>query len=94
MSIEILEPTTAAATQVIAYVPRPAALAGKRVALIENTKFNSDKLLGRIGDILKTEYGIADWKMYRKHNASVPAHQEIIEAIKTSADVVVAGIGD
>jgi hypothetical protein len=24
----------------------------------------------------------------------VPAHQEIIEAIKTSADVVVAGIGD
>ena len=32
--------------------------------------------------------------MYRKHNASVPAHEEIIAAIKTSADVVVAGIGD
>jgi hypothetical protein len=32
--------------------------------------------------------------MYHKHNASVPAHQEIIEAIKTSSDVMVAGIGD
>ena len=94
MSMEILEPTTAAATQVIAYVPRPAALAGKRVALIENTKFNSDKLLERIGNILKAEHGVAEWKMYRKHNASVPAHEEIIAAIKTSADVVVAGIGD
>ena len=92
--IEILDPTVAASTQPIAFVPRPTALSGKRIAQIENTKFNSDKLLARIGDILKQEYGVAEWTMYRKHNSGVPAHQEIIEAIKTSADVVVAGIGD
>jgi hypothetical protein len=94
MSIEILDPTTPASPQPIEYAPRPGALAGKRVALIENTKFNSDKLLERIGNILKSEHGVADWTMYRKHNASVPAHEEIIAAIKTSADVMVAGIGD
>jgi hypothetical protein len=92
--IEVLDPTTEAATQTIAYVPRPTALAGKRVALIENTKFNSDRLLARIGEILKAEYGVAEWTMYRKHNSSVPAHAEIIAQIKGSADVVVAGIGD
>ena len=92
--MEILDPTVAASTQPIAFAPRPRALEGKRVALIENTKFNSDRLLARIGDLLKQEYGVVEWKMYRKHNAGVPAHQEIIEAIKTSADVVVAGIGD
>ena len=92
--IEILDPTTEAATQTIAFAPRPSALTGKRVALIENTKFNSDRLLERIGDILKAEYGVAEWKMYRKHNASVPAHAEIIEEVKQSADVMVAGIGD
>ncbi|HEX3176000.1 MAG TPA: hypothetical protein VHZ49_04940 [Methylomirabilota bacterium] len=92
--IEILDPTVAASTQPIAFSPRPSALAGKRIALIENTKHNSDALLRRIGDVLKQEYGVAEWRMYRKHNAGVPAHQEIIEAIKTSADVVVAGIGD
>ena len=92
--IEILDPTTEAATQTIAFAPRPSALTGKRVALIENTKFNSDQLLQRIGDILKAEYGIAEWKMYRKHNASVPAHAEIVEEVKQSADVMVAGIGD
>ena len=92
--IEILDPTVTAATQPIAFSPRPEALAGKRVALIENTKYNSDKLLARIGEMLKSEYGVAEWTMYRKHNSGVPAHEEIVEAIKTSADVVVAGIGD
>jgi hypothetical protein len=92
--IEILDPTTEAATQTIAYAPRPAALEGKRVALIENTKFNSDRLLAKIGDLLKQEYGVAECRMYRKHNASVPAHAEIIEEVKKSADVMVAGIGD
>ena len=92
--MEILDPTTEAATQTIAYAPRPTALEGKRVALIQNTKFNSDRLLEKIGNILKTEYGVADWRMYNKHNASVPAHAEIIEEVKKSADVMVAGIGD
>jgi len=93
--MEILDPTTeAAATQTIAYVPRPTALQGKRVALIQNTKYNSDRLLERIGNILKAEYGVSEWRMYNKHNASVPAHTEIIEEVKKSADVMVAGIGD
>ena len=92
--IEILDPTTEAATQTIAYAPRPGSLTGKRIALIENTKFNSDRLLQKIGDILKTEYGAAETRMWRKRNSSVPAHQEIIEEIKTTSDVVVAGVGD
>ena len=92
--MEILDPTTEVATQTIAYAPRPTALEGKRVALIQNTKLNSDRLLEKIGNILKAEYGVADWRMYNKHNASVPAHAEIIDEVKTSADVMVAGIGD
>jgi hypothetical protein len=92
--MELLDPTTEVATQPIAYVPRPASLEGKRVALVENTKFNSDRLLQKIGEILKSEYGAAETKMYRKHNSSVPAHDEIIQDIRKSADVMVAGIGD
>lgn len=92
--IELLDPTTEAATQSIAYVPRPASLEGKRVALIENTKFNSDRLLQKIGDILVREYGAAGTRMWRKKNASVPAHAEIIEEVRKTSDVMVAGIGD
>jgi len=94
MSIEILDPTTPASPRPIEYAARPGALAGKRVALIENTKFNSDNLLVKIGNILINEYGAASAKMWRKKNASVPAHEEIIEEVRKTCDVVVAGVGD
>ncbi len=92
--VELLDPTTEATTQPVAYVPRPSSLEGKRVALVDNTKFNSDRLLEKIGQLLKTEYGVAETRVWRKRNASVPAHAEIIEEVRKTSDVMVAGIGD
>jgi hypothetical protein len=92
--IELLDPTTEAVAQAIAYAARPESLEGKRVALIENTKFNSDRILEKIGQILKEEYGVRETHLYHKRNASVPAHEEIIAEVKKSCDVMVAGIGD
>ncbi len=92
--MELLDPRVETKTQPITYVDRPRSLEGKRIGLIENTKFNSDKLLTRIGDILKREYGAAEWRMFRKHNSSVPAHEEIVQEIRKTCDVMVAGVGD
>jgi hypothetical protein len=92
--IELLDPTAEVTAQGIAYVDRPASLEGKRVGLIDNTKFNSDRLLERIGAILKAEYGVAETRMFRKHNASVPAHEEIIVELRRGFDAMVAGVGD
>ncbi|HEV8307310.1 MAG TPA: hypothetical protein VGW35_06540 [Methylomirabilota bacterium] len=95
--IEILDPTVSpgdAGAQPVAYTPRPDSLQGKRIGLIENTKFNSDRLLQKIGDLLKADYGAAETRMWRKRNSSVPAHEEIIEELRRTCDVMVAGIGD
>ena len=92
--IELLDPTVEAATRPIAYVDRPRSLEGKRIGLIENTKFNSDRLLQKIGHILKSEYGASEARLFHKHNSSVPAHPEIIEEIRKTCDVMVAGVGD
>jgi hypothetical protein len=91
---EILDPTVAPREQPLTYVARPDSLRGKRIGLIENTKFNSDKLLQKIGEVLVREYGVAETRMWRKHNAGVPAHDEIIEEARRGVDAVVAGIGD
>ena len=32
--------------------------------------------------------------MFSKHNASVPAHDELIAELRKTCDVMVAGIGD
>jgi hypothetical protein len=92
--IELLDPTAEVTAQGIAYVDRPASLAGKRVGLVDNTKFNSDRLLEKIGGLLKAEYGVAETRMFRKHNASVPAHEEIIVELRKGFDAMVAGVGD
>ena len=92
--IEILDPTVEVATQPVTFVPRPDSVAGKRIGLVENTKFNSGRLLQRIGDILVAEYGAAETRMWRKRNASVPAHEEIVQELRETCDVMVAGIGD
>jgi hypothetical protein len=93
-TLEILDPTVETPKTVIAFVPRPDSLQGKRIGLIENTKFNSDRLLLKIGEILKAEYGARETRLYRKHNSSVPAHQELIDELTAACDVMVAGIGD
>jgi hypothetical protein len=92
--IEILDPTVEPRQQPLTYVARPDSLRGKRIGLVENTKFNSDRLLVKIGDILVKEHGAASATLWRKRNASVPAHDEIIDEARRGVDVVVAGIGD
>jgi hypothetical protein len=92
--IEILDPTCEPGPRALTYAPRPHTLEGKRVGLVENTKFNSDRLLAKIGEILKSEYGVAETRLWRKRNASVPAHEEIVTELKATCDVMVAGIGD
>ena len=38
---EILDPTVEPRRQPLTYVPRPDSLKGKRIGLVENTKYNS-----------------------------------------------------
>ena len=92
--LEVFDPTIDPKEQPITYVARPDSLKGKRIGLVENTKFNSDQLLLRIGKILREEYGAGEVRIWRKHNSSVPAHEEILQELSATCDVMVAGIGD
>jgi hypothetical protein len=92
--MELLDPTREAVNTEAVYAERPTSLKGKRVGLIENTKFNSDNILKRIGEILVRDHGAASYKLYRKRYSSVPAHEEIIHDLVDDCDVMVAGIGD
>jgi len=94
MTLQVFDPTTQAKEQPVAFVPRPESLRNLRIGLVENTKYNSDKLLLRIATILEQEYGAQSHIMRSKHSSGVPAHQEIIDEYRANCDVVVAGIGD
>jgi len=92
--IELLDPTREAAGAEPVYAERPKSLEGLRIALVDNTKFNSDVILQRVGDVLVSKYGAASYKLYRKRWPSVPATEEMLHDIKANCDVMVAGVGD
>ena len=95
MTIRIFDPTIEPRPgRHINYAPRPKSLAGLRVGLVDNSKFNSDQLLLRIAGVLESEYGAKAHVMRRKKSAGVQPHQEIIDEFKAGCDVVVAGVGD
>ncbi len=94
MTVQIYDPTIEAKSRHIDFVARPESLAGLRVGLVDNSKFNSDQLLERIAQILEREHGAKTHLMRRKRTAGIPASPEIIAEFKANCDVVVAGVGD
>ena len=92
--MELFDPTTSHERETIDYVPRPQSLAGLRVGLVENTKFNSDVLLMKIAERLKERHGMEMVQLSRKKSASHSVEPEQIEEFKTRADFVIAGVGD
>lgn len=90
--LRVFDPTTTPKEQALRYAPRPTSLQGKKVGLVENTKYNSDTLLLKIGKILQDEYGVQGMLMRRKRSSGVPAHEEIIRDILAECDVVIAGV--
>jgi hypothetical protein len=94
MAIQIYDPTTEVAARRMAFVPRPKSLEGLRIGLVDNTKHNSDQLLLRIAAVLEREHGAKAHVIRRKKSAGAAPHAEIIEELKGSCDVIVAGVGD
>ncbi len=94
MTIQIYDPTIETKSRRIDFVPRPQSLAGLRVGLVDNSKFNSDQVLERIAKILEQDYGVIAHRMRRKRSAGIPASPEIIAEFKANCDFVVAGVGD
>ena len=92
--MDIFDPTNEAEEKKFDFVPRPESLRDLRIGLVDNTKYNSDKLLIKIAAILEEEYGAKNHIMRSKHNAGVPIHQEAIDEIASICDIVITGIGD
>ncbi len=84
------EPDTAAST----YAPRVADLSGKRLGLLDNSKYNANKMLDAVADILDQQYGFSHILRHRKPSASKPVAPEVIESLGEACDLVIVGVGD
>jgi hypothetical protein len=92
--MKLFDPTTPPAARALRLAPRPASLAGLRLGLVDNTKFNSDTLLGKLADRLRERHGARVAITRRKRSPSHEIDAEAVKALRRQADLVVSGIGD
>jgi len=69
-------------------------LAGAVVGFIDNAKPNFNYLVDDLAEVLVGKYGVAKILKRRKSSASIPAQQEVVDALSGECDVVIAGSGD
>jgi len=73
---------------------RVRSLEGLRVGILDNTKWNANKLLRELRDRLQAEHPVGASTYYRKESFSRFAAPELIEKIRAENDIVLTAIGD
>ena len=73
---------------------RPAQLDGLRLAVLDNTKWNANRLLRKATAKLLAEHRFAVVHHYRKASFSREAAPELVDEIAAENDLVLTAIGD
>ena len=92
--MEIFDPTISAQREAFSYAARPTDLHGLKVGLVENTKFNSEKILRKIAERLDERYKVKLVHVDHKKSSSHSVNEEALARFKGQADFVIAGVGD
>jgi hypothetical protein len=92
--MKIFDPTSRPVERAVEVARRPASLRGLRLGLVDNTKFNSDILLGKLAARLARRHGTTVALTSRKRSPSHEIDEAAVRALRSQADLVVSGIGD
>lgn len=91
-SFIVLDPTLEVEAPKVERAARPREV--RSIALLDNGKPNSDKLLRMIVEKLSASYPKASVNTYRKPSPYRPAPQTLLDQIAAENDIALAGIGD
>ena len=78
----------------LAMSPRVKELQGLRLGLLDNTKWNANKLLRGVRDRLAQKHGFGSVNYYRKESFSLAAAPDLLDRIAAENDIVLTAIGD
>ena len=78
----------------LALAERPVTLDGLRLGVLDNTKWNANRLLRKTVARLQQEFSFAAVNYHRKESFSKDADPALIERIAADSDIVLTAIGD
>jgi len=94
MKHAVYDPRGVVDAETKAIAPRVAALDGLRLGILDNTKWNANKLLRQLRDELQLAHKFKAVNYYRKESFSRFADPKLVETIRAENDIVVTAIGD
>jgi len=93
-TIPVYDPRGIVETAPMTMSPRMKQLGGLRLGLLDNTKWNGNKLLRGVRDRLAQRHAFDAVNYYRKESFSSSAAPALIAEIAAANDVVITAIGD
>ncbi|HEV8678208.1 MAG TPA: hypothetical protein VGQ90_02445 [Stellaceae bacterium] len=90
----VFDPRGRVEAERVGLTPRVAAIAGLRLGVLDNTKWNGNKLLRKTAARLDECYGFAAVNYYRKESFSKAADPALVAQIAADNDIVLTAIGD
>lgn len=93
-TVPVYDPRGTVDAAPLAMSPRVKRLQGLRLGLLDNTKWNANKLLRGVRDRLAQKHGFSAVNYYRKESFAAAAAPELIDRIAAENDIVLTAIGD
>ena len=93
-TVPTYDPRGIVEAQPMSTAPRVSEIAGLRLALLDNTKWNANKLLRGVRDRLAEKHAFGAVNYYRKESFSLNASPDLVAEIAANNDVVITAIGD
>ena len=90
----VFDPRGRVEARLVAPASRVARLAGLRLGILDNTKWNASRLLRKTATRLGDRFSFAAVNYYRKESFAKAADPALIAAIAADNDVVLTAIGD
>ena len=90
----VFDPRGRVEAERVAAAPRVAGLGGLRLGILDNTKWNGNKLLRKTAARLGERHGFAAVNYYRKESFSKAADPALLAQIAAENDIVLTAIGD
>lgn len=90
----VFDPRGRVEAERVAAAPRFAALEGLRLGVLDNTKWNANRLLRNTAARLDERFHFASVNYYRKESFSKAADPTLVTRIAAENDIVLTAIGD
>jgi hypothetical protein len=90
----VFDPRGVVEAELMAPAPRTRDLNGLRLGVLDNTKWNANRLLRKTVSLLGKQATLAAVNYYRKESFSKDADPALIETIAANNDIVLTAIGD